>query len=88
MKHLEQVKELIQSGIGTLFNAISYIMIKETATYEEYNISFPYPLSPITVRSFSNGTIHIKIENAYFPITTLDASYKYLYIAAFKYATH
>ena len=81
MKHLEQIKELINSEIGRFATVMGYIIIAEDKSFEEYEISFTSKFNPIYIKSYSDGRIQVKVDDYYELTSTIDSSCCYLYIA-------
>lgn len=81
MKHLEQIKELVTSEIGRFATIRNYTFIKETKLFEEYEVSFVEEFKPISIRSYSDGGIQVRVGDFYESVSTIDSTCCYLYVA-------
>lgn len=81
MKHLEQIKELVNSEIGRFATVRGYTSISETALFEEYEVSFTGEFNSIIIRAYPDGSIQVKVGDFYESVSTIDSSCCYLYIA-------
>lgn len=81
MKHIEQIKEIINSEVGRFAVINNYIFLRETNRFEEYEVSFTKEFSPIFIRAYSNGIIQVKVGDLYESVSTIDSTCCYLYVA-------
>lgn len=81
MKHLEQIKEIIQSEIGRFATVSNYEIVENNELCEEYEVSFTKEFNPISIKAYADGSIQVKVGDFYESTSTVDASCCYLYIA-------